>query len=236
MEQPNQQPSVKAQVLSHIESSRTHMRPGWYFFFHAVLFLLLLCFVLGVLVYSVSFAVFAMQQSGVWMLPRFGWRGVPVLLAALPWVVLAIITASFLAAEVLLRRYAFAYRRPMIVLGAGVFLFTGIGSFIIMQVHAHERLKRIVVDRDVPIMGRVYRSPREKQFRSFHPGVVMLLGEDGFLLRHARGDELTVRVTPQTRLAPGMVLRIGDDVVVLGPRSGSIVEAKDILFARPFPR
>lgn len=236
MEQPNQQPSVKAQVLSHIESGRTHMRPGWYFFVHAALFLLLLCFVLGVLVYSVSFAVFAMKQSGAWMLPRFGWRGVPVLLAALPWVVLAIIAASFLASEVLLRRYAFAYRRPIIVLGAGVFLFTVIGSFIITRVHAHERLERIVADRHVPIMGRVYRGPREKQFRSFHPGVVVLLGEDGFLLRHSRGEDLNVRVSSQTRLAPGMVLRVGDNVVVLGPRSGSMVEAKDILFAHPFVR
>jgi hypothetical protein len=124
---------IARKVLAAIESGKVHMRPRWHFVLKAALAIAGMIFLTGALVYLISFIIFVMRESGAWYLTPFGLRGLKVFLMAAPWILIIIAAVVFVILEVLVRRYSFAYQRPLLYSIIAVMALITLSSFAVAR-------------------------------------------------------------------------------------------------------
>jgi len=64
------------------------MRPRWHFVLRAVLWLAGAVIAVLAALYFASLFLFINRETGIWLTPIFGWRGVRVFLASAPWLII----------------------------------------------------------------------------------------------------------------------------------------------------
>src|SRR3989344_3614541 len=106
--------SIKEEVIARIKRGETIMRPRWHFVLRAMLYALGVLIAALALVYLASFIMFVLRETGLLFVPSFGFRGVGVFLFSLPWFLILLSLVFVFVLEVLVRRYAFAYRKPLL--------------------------------------------------------------------------------------------------------------------------
>lgn len=252
MHNESERESIKDKVLTRIKSGQVAMRPKWHFALRAILAALASVIALLALLYLVSFVAFMLRETGVLFVPAFGFRGLSAFFASLPWVLLAVSAAFVAVLEVLVRRYSFAYRRPLLVSLAAIILLVLTGGIMIARTSFHRGLLRQAEERRLPLGEFLYRGYGRPRLRNIHPGMVTELIEGGFFMQSRRGESLRVMVNPETRFPFGIDFAEGDAVVVFGERDDGTVRAQGIrsmphgadempmegmrLFRRPHPR
>lgn len=225
-EQPNRT-DIAGIVMDAIRSGSVHMKSRQRFALEALALVLGTVFTALALIYLISFIVFSLRAVGVLYVPFFRMAGIMAVLEAMPWVLVLFAFALLVAVELLVRRYAFAYRRPVLVTILIILSLGIIGGAAAERTRFHDRLFRDARLERLPFGGGFYRSFGERPVPDLHRGQVHEPGPDGFTLRSPVEGDLRVLLTPRTRLAPG-VLREGYFVIVGGPRTGDRVEARDI--------
>lgn len=232
--------SIKDRLLSDIESGKVGMRPKWHFFLRAALLLLGVVLASLALLYVVSFTVFVLRENGALFAAHFGLRGIHALLLGMPliFILLAIIFIGIL--EVLVRKYEFAYRRPLTYSVLGITLLLIIGGIIIDRVHVHQSLFRQAQENRLPIGGGLYT--RMHAGKRATVGIIRQQISNNYRVEGHHKETIFVIVTEQT-LLPVEPLRVQDIIMVLGPREGNVVRAQGVrkldkdtvLFAPPRP-
>ncbi len=217
--------SIKEKVMEKITQGSVAMRPRWQFVLKAALAVAGTLVVFVVLLYLASFILFVLRQNGMWFAPGFGFRGVFVFLRSLPWVLIFVSLIFVAIVEVLIRRYAFAFRRPLAYSMLGVLIVTVAGSFFIAETRLHRGLYERARVGGLPVAGPLYREFGMHRFRDIHPGTIASTTNDGLIIVTPRGETVTVQITPQTRFPFGFDVGEGDGVVVMGEREGDVVRA-----------
>ena len=217
-------------VLEAINTRRICMRPKWHFVLKATLKALGAIILLLSLVYLASFILFALRQTGVLFVPLFGFRGWFAFLLALPWVLLFCMLLFVVILEILVRRYAFAYRKPMLYSGLGIVALVLITGTLVERTHLHQRLFMAAQHQGLPMMmGPMYRAFGDQRFRNINRGVVTTVITQGFTMQNRREEILTVVISPATRLEPSTVFAPQDMVVVFGDRDDqNVIQALGI--------
>lgn len=222
------QPSLRDKVAAAINSGRVKMRPRWQFVLAGGVSLVGIVMVLLALTYLASFIFFSLRQSGAWFVPVFGWRGALLLLRSLPWVLVGVAIIFIVLLELLVRRYAFAYRQPLLYTALGIVLVVTVGGIATARAPFHRGFLREAERHHLPFAGPLYRDFGLAHLENVFPGAITGLTSNGFIMQTRRGENLTVVVTRDTRLPFGTNFHQADTVVVLGERQGDTLTAQGV--------
>ncbi|HJV33041.1 MAG TPA: hypothetical protein VJ694_03370, partial [Patescibacteria group bacterium] len=187
------------------------------------------------LVYLLSFIIFAMRENGAWYVTPFGLRGLRAFLMAAPWVLILVALAILAILEVLVRRFSFAYRRPLLYSVLGVLALVTLSSFAVARTPLHASLMRDADRRQLPIGGGFYRGYGHDDAEDVYPGFVTRLIGEGFELAadDGDGDGLPVLIAPSTKFVPEGGVEIGDRVIVFGPLAEGRIHAFGVRILPP---
>lgn len=216
---------LKNSILSKIRSGQTKMRPRWYFVLRAILFIVLIVVAALALFYLTSFIFFVLRYTGILFVPAFGFYGTVVFLESLPWPLIFAAVIFLILIEILLERYSFAYRRPLVYSIAGIIILVIIGGFILSRTGLHQKLFCRDKDWGLPVAGFLYRGYALKELKNIHTGVVTATTTGGFQIANRRGESITVVVPPNAAFPPDVDFGIGDRMVIVGDRNDGSVQA-----------
>lgn len=219
--------SIHDRVLKSIEEGRIKQRPRSYFLLRGVA-LALGAVLLGLItLFLISFAIFTLRQKGGWFAPAFGGRGWLEFIFDLPWLIVLSAIALLLLLEVMVRRYQYAYERPLVISLLGLAIAVGLGSVIVERLHIHDHLWQKARLRRLPLAGPLYMHAKPGGCREVTAGVILQNTPYGFNLENGE-DEIYVVVTPQTIVADDINLKRGSAVAVLGRCAGATTTASQI--------
>lgn len=218
------QPALRRSVVDAIKKGTVQMRPRWHFVLLSALTVIGAVIGLLVLIYMASLSVFFLHDSGAWFVPSFGGRGWFSFLRSIPWllILLTVIFAGLL--EILVRRYTFVYRKPLLLSALGIVALVLLGGFLFAATPFHRQMQFFASHHQLPpplafIYGAPFRMPPPPDV--YH-GVILATTTSGFVLDDQNGaGTTTVLINGQTRLPYGIDFSVGTEVVVVGDRIGS---------------
>lgn len=216
---------MRERVLEAIKTGEVAMRPRWHFVLKTILLIVGGVIVVLGLVYVSSLILFVLRQSGVIFVPIFGFRGIGIFLKSLPWILIILVMIFVALLEMLVRRYAFAYRQPLLYSIAGILVVISIGAFIVGQTPLHGQVFRYAEDHHVPVMDPMYRRFIRQPIPDMNMGEITEFIPVGFIIVSPEEEVFTVQITPRTRLPLGAEFSKGDRVIIIGPRQGMIIDA-----------
>ncbi|HXK36746.1 MAG TPA: hypothetical protein VJ553_04150 [Candidatus Paceibacterota bacterium] len=219
---------LKNKVMQIIRSGQAHMRPRWQFVLRAVLVVSGIVLAAFTLIYLVSFIIFTLRVTGVLYVPLYRIVGMQLLLRSMPWLLVLLAVAFIALVEILVRRYSFSYRQPLLYSALAIILLAFIGGAVIERTHLHAQFFRHARNGGLPIMGPIYRDFGARPLPGLHRGIVRDLQPEGFTLQTYVEGDLRVVIVPQTRPLR-MPLRDGVPAVVLGPLDRDVIQAREIL-------
>ncbi len=199
--------SLPEAVAAAIRCGDVKMRPRWHFILKAALAVIGGVLLVLVLLYLISFIIFMLRSSGIGLIPAFGVRGWLRFVVALPWLLILLSILFILVLELLVRRYSFAYQRPLMYSAVGIIVMVIAGGFVVAGTHFHERFSGF--------MNRQFMMERT----DIHPGRVDGRAGSGFMMTDPHGRMLRILVASDTISSddPGL----GDTVIVFGDVDGS---------------
>ena len=215
----NETPSLKQGVMDAIKKRRVQMRPRWHFILLSSLAALGVFIVILTLLYIVSLSVFLLRDDGAWFAASFGGRGWFSLLHSVPWLLVLFVVIFICLLEVLVRRYRFIYRKPLLLSVAATLVVILVGGLAIAGTPFHHRMNFYAQHQQLPpplsfIYGAPFRMPPPPDV--YH-GVILATTSSGFVIDDQNGaGTTTVVVTPKTRLPNGEDFSVGTEVVVVG--------------------
>ncbi len=225
MNQEDRKLGIEENILQAIKEGQLKMRPRWHFVLQGILVAIGGFIVAAALLYLISFIIFMTQKTGVWFVPSFGLLGWYEFLYSLPWVLIVLIIAFILILELLVRRYSFAYRRPLLYSVLGLTVLVLCGGVVVSQTTLHQKLFHIAEKGHLPFAGPMYRDVGHRRLDKVHRGMVTLIMKDGFQMETERQEPYRVVIVPQTRLSRGARIERGDMVVVFGPSDHNTIIA-----------
>ncbi|MEK7094174.1 MAG: hypothetical protein AAB903_02440 [Patescibacteria group bacterium] len=218
---------IQESVLENIKKHRISMRSRKYFFLQTALFVVGLVIVFAALLYLASFIAFGLMESGVWFVPFFGMRGWFVFFRSLPWILILLTLIFALILEIMVRRYSFSYRRPLLYSMLGIVAIVLIGGFLVSRARFHQQIWQYGRAHQVPMVGGFYRRFGAPNMREVHKGVIREVAPFQFLIEGPEGETSTVIFTARTRVFPFREngFSASDTVVIFGDREGRVIQA-----------
>lgn len=221
--------SVRKDVMDAIRTGAVRMRPRWHFVLLSLLSVLGVLILLLTLLYVSSLIVFFLRDSGAWFAPAFGGRGWSDLLTGVSWRLVPLILLFIVVLELVVRRYRFVYKQPLLLSVLGILILVTVGGILIGQTPFHRQILISARHGELPPPMRfVYddgalRPPPGELYR----GTIISMGTSSFVISNAnRPGTTTVLLSPRTRLPYGGDFGIGGMVVVIGdPMSTGTVRA-----------
>ncbi len=227
---------IKTNVLERIRRGEVHMRPKAYFVARAALLIVSALLALATTVFIVSFVLFSVRQSGVIFLLGFGGQGLLTFLTIIPWWLLLLAFACLIVLELLVRRFRFGYRVPVLEVMLVSFVAVLLVAAGVSLSPVHSSLLN-AADRDtLPLVGLLYEQVHDShKAQGIYRGVVTALGTSTITLSHddtdRDTDDGTWVVSPPAEFDLS-TLRVGERLYVAGVLNGGIVDAYGI---EPYP-
>ena len=158
-------------------------------------------------------------------MPTFGFQGVRIFVTAFPWILIILVIGFVVLLEILIKRYEFAYKRPLLYSVVGIVVLVVLGGFLMAQTPFHGELYRQARNDHLPFVGRLYHGFGLERLERVHRGVLVKVSDGEFLMENRDGESLIIRISSTTRFPLGMDFFQGDRIVVLGERNNGIIEA-----------
>jgi hypothetical protein len=215
-------PTIRQGVMDAIKKGNVQMRPRWHFILISTLAALGVFIVLLTLLYLVSLSLFLLRDNGSWFAASFGGRGWFSLLRSIPWVLVLFSVVFIAILEVLVRRYRFVYRKPLLLSAVVILLVVLVGGFAIAQTSFHRQMELEAYHHQLPgplaLVSLAYGAPfRMPPPPDVYHGTILATSTDGFVMDDENGaGTTTVRITSKTRLPYGQDFSVGSEVVVIG--------------------
>jgi hypothetical protein len=234
----NEENKIKQDVLAAIQDGKLKQKPRWFFVLRGTLIGVGIGLALCVILYLISFILFVTRETGVWFTPAFGFRGWFVFFRSLPWVLIALSLIFIAVLEVLVKRYSFAYREPLLYSVLGIVAIVAAGGFLLFETSLHQSLFDSARRGGLPIIGEFYKGFGTERFNDIHPGVIVGTTTHGFTMQEPfEAGRATVVVASDTDFPPDVTFMPSDTVIVFGSEAGDIIEAVGIreVSDNPFP-
>lgn len=225
----NNEHSITDNIYKKINSGAVSMRPKWHFVLKATLAILGVVIFLLASLFLVSFLLFAFRNSGIGFMPYLGFRGIIPLILSLPWILIIVSLLFVVVLEVLVRRYSFAYRKPLSYSLLAIIILVFSGGAIVAESNMHDRfLERAEGVKAPGPIGNFYKNNLDKDIDGIYVGVVKNFEDEGFLVTLIDGEEVQIATTSMTRIPPRLIIREGDEVIVLTEGDDDLMMATDI--------
>lgn len=216
MNTPEEKNPVRLDIMRAISRGDIRMRPRWHFVLLSTLYITGAFIVFLALLYITSLSVFFLRDSGALFAPSLGARGWFSLLQSLPWLLIVLMLLFVGVLELLVRRYAFVYKKPLLLSVLCVLGVIFLGGFFIAPLHHGVMLSVRRGEMPAPIV-LLYRGPlRSPPPSDTYHGEIVALTSAGFVMADEDHGTTTVTITPQTRLPYGENFTAGERVVVIG--------------------
>ena len=220
--------SIKEKIMAAVKSGELVMRPRWHFVLRAALLVLGVVITLLVLIYLASFILFILRASGIIFIPFFGGRGLFASLFSLPWFLIMLVILFIIVLELLVKKYSFSYRRPLLYSAISIIAIVVLGSLAVSRIALHERLFRDARHGHLPFAGGFYRNFGAPRLGNIHRGEIVQMMPNGFILNDLRDETSTIVVAPETRVFPIEKLEVGDEVIIFGENNAGVIRAEGI--------
>jgi hypothetical protein len=220
-----EKPSIANKVIHQIKDDKIKMRPKIYFLLKTLAIALGIFFAALFILYLISFIIFALRASGVWYLPCFGLRGIGASFLLLPWLLIAISVILIVILEILVKHFAFAYRKPVLYSILFVVIFALFGSFMVDRAGLQSGLFKRAEQGNLPFAGEFYRDLGKAKNKDARRGIVSEITDNGFLIKTRNNDALEIIVTPETRFPFDEEIKENDTIIVFGKRDNGSVQA-----------
>lgn len=233
--------SIKAGVQEAIKTGQAKMRPRSYFIARTTLLIIGAVLLALLLIYLVSFIFFMLRVTGVWFVPAFGAAGIMPFVLALPWLLILVAIIFIITLEWVFKRYSLAWRKPLLYSAVGIVILVLVSGFAVAQTSLHKGAYKKAEEHRLPLIGPMYRSIHPNPEHNIHPGTILEITDDGFLLEVHSGDIFAVIVDSETRLPRSVEFGVDDTVVVIGELAddnqlqaqGVHKIEEDLMFMRP---
>ncbi len=182
--------NLKNQILEKIRTKRVSMRPKIFFTLHVGALIVVGFCVLALSVFLFNYISFIVRLNSHDALLGFGPRGIELFLQVFPWPLLLLDLALVVLLEWLLRHFKFGYRRPALLLFAGLLLSSLIvGSFLDRGLRFNDNFLRRA-DRGMlpPPLGAFYEYARRPPGPEEYRGTITAIN----------GTQLTVQLDSTT--------------------------------------
>lgn len=232
--------NIRERIVLAAKSGKLKMRPKWHFVLRSALWAAGIGVMALAALYFASLFLFINRETGIWLAPIFGWQGIIVFLMSLPWMIIVLVLIFTLILEILVSRYGFAYRLPLLYSALALLLAVFAGAIMVAQTSLHEKLSRCPrTDRPIddarfapnntPCGKGVYRDLGPRRFNDFHYGKIGEINDKNLIITTRHREDLIVEISPRTRLPFGAQFEVGDELAVVGKRNGDHVEAFGII-------
>lgn len=212
-------------ILKKIKTGEVDMKPRWHFILKSLLLVFSVITAVLVVVYLLSFVIFTLRQSGVGFTLLYGFRGISMFVMSSPWLLIASAGAAVVVLQVLVHKYSFSYRQPLLYTIIGVVFLMLIGSYVIEQTSLHQRMQGFAKQHEVPVFGSMYRNAAENRPKNIVRGTIVELNQTGFVIESDRKETLKIVVSQKTKQRPGEVYSVGETLLIFGDRKRDVVDA-----------
>ena len=214
----NNTESVQAKVMDAITCGKVRMRPRWHFILYSLFALVGTLIVFFSLLYAASLCVFFLRQNGGWFAPSLGGRGWFELLHSLPWLLILLILIFIVLLEILVRRYAFVYKKPLLTSFLVIVLVMCLGGVAIARTSFHHHLEMYARHGQLPPpMGMWYQKPfRTQHSPDMFRGVILGTTTGGLVIFDPDVGTSTILIGPRTRRPYGEDFAEGELIIVVG--------------------
>jgi len=215
--------SMKEKMLAKINTGEVKMMPRWYFVLRGLLWASLGVVLFLVAIYVLSFFLFFLRETGLWFAPGFGLEGLMLFVVSSPWILVAAVGGFVLVLYLLVRSYAFSYKKPLVYSMIGIVLAViGIAS-VLQSVGFHDRTRDFAETHRVPGLAPLYRSLDEKPPKDVTKGEVILVTSTALQIATREGN-IVVHISDTTKM-PKTAVTVGERVEVFGPNVNGFIEA-----------
>ncbi len=216
----NEHEPLEIRIMNAIKKGEVRMRPRWHFALLTTLTVSGVVIVGLTLLYATSLAVFLLRDSGALFATDFGQRGWFELLRMLPWFLFLFILVFVVALEVLVRRFAFVYKKPLLTSSLAILTFIVVAGVFISLTPLHRGFMFSARHGQLPAPFEMLFAPPPPP--DLYRGTIVDVGPSTFTLSdEGRVGTTTFVITPRTRLPYGSNFKVGERVVVIGDTNAS---------------
>jgi hypothetical protein len=218
--------TCKENILKKINTGEIDMKPRWYFVLQTTLLLVSLIIVSLVAIYFFSFILFFLEQTGLLFAPLFGLRGLGLFLISSPWFLISLVIVFLSLLYILVSRYSFSYRKPVIYSLLAIVLVVIVMSAFIKVTLVHEKVRVFVERHQVPGFAPLYQVEENERPAGMVSGLITgIIPGEGFIILNDYGEFMTVYVSPVTKQPQGYNYLINDKIVAFGDRHNNTLQA-----------
>jgi hypothetical protein len=220
------QDSMRQTILNSIKSGGLSRKPRWQFILQATFAAIGVILVLLAAVYLASAVFFALRVNGSWFLPTLGFAGVPEFLRSLPWVLLILSIIFVVLLYELVKRYAFAYGRPLLYSALAVVVVVTASAVLVGFTSLHKGIFQLARDGELPFAGTPLFENFGRQPNDVTIGIITSLSRMSMTI--TAHDRISYTITLSATIQPPANAKAGDEVVVLGYRHDNTIDVEAI--------
>ena len=152
----NHDNTIQEEVLKAIKEGKLNMRPKWHFILKTILRVLSVIILFFALVYLLNFIGLVTHEKDFNLLDLSP-RGMRAFMMAVPWVIVLLSMFLLSVFYILVKKYSFVYKKPLVYSFFGIiFLIVFIG-FIVHLIDARFRFARFGEGERVPVLGPMHK-------------------------------------------------------------------------------
>lgn len=209
-------PDTRNAVMERIRKEDRRVKSRGYFLMRTIVNVFGLVFLALTAIYILSLIVFITRGQGLGMFLDIGPRGAWLFLTQLPWLLILLALGVVLLVEIMVRRYGYGYRQPILITVGGVLLIVVMGSLSMLPLQLHERtLASGPGFLQAPLLGKMCQ---HFDSGSVVSGTIAAITSEYIEVEVATGQIVTIVVTPATRVPRGHVPSVGEAVIVLADK------------------
>lgn len=227
---------LKDNIIKKIEAGQVAMRPKWQFVLKTLLMFIGVLLIAFSLVYIVSYIVFVLKYTGAAYGPMMGTQGALVFLFSAPWTLIALALLFIIILEILVQKFSFGYRKPLLYSALGIIAVATLGTLILLQTPLHQRIQEKSEKGGVPLLGKIYREFGENPRHNIRQGIIDSVTAEGFVLNDYHYGLLTIKINEETRLPKRHNFVKDMIVVVFGEEDDGTIYADGVAFPNGSPR
>ncbi len=220
--------SIKNSILYKIKNGDIKKLPKVIFNVKSAFFIVALFLVLSFSVFVLSFIVFSLQISGLWKLSFFGIKGFQMLISNLPWIIILLVIGFIVILEIMVNRYSFSYRKPFLYTSLMVICLVVVTSLVIRKTSFDENFYSKIEQGKIPAFKPLYEKYVNPSPEYFHPGTLIKMEPEGFILELHDKKTIFVRISEKTEKRIGFEIYPGTRLLVVGKIVNEIIDAEII--------
>ncbi len=209
----------KEKLIKKIQSGEIDMKPKWHFVLKTILLISGIVLSALLAIYLLSFIFFTLHRSGLIFAPGYGMRGLGIFITASPWLLIVLAIIFLTTLYILVKKYSFSYKRPLLYSMIGVLFLVSLASFALERTQMHDRIQSFAEKTNLPGISPFYRSTLGQTPEGVTLGTIEEITDTGFVITNNEGKKITIITDSKTRQKPGSSYSKGDQLLIYGKKS-----------------